>query len=146
MPKFLDPVNALAYQYNGKPGYLMSEEEYAAFQELLSNPHSANAVEKAETTLLPNEEGILTYTVPEDVEGTLLSVSLSADGFGLLSLSINSNEIYSERNSYARPSVSSVTPWDLNPGDVVVASVRNTSVFGQTNAYKIFLYLSLRPL
>ena len=144
MTKFLDGVDALGYRYNGNPGYLMSPEEYALFLSLIYDRNSANTIETASVELLPTEDGVLIYQIPEGYEGTLLALKVEADGFCKFDLTINTNSVFSGRNSYARPAVESNVQIDVKSLDSIEAKVTNISVFGQTNKYKIYLYLMLR--
>lgn len=144
--KFLDGVDALGYKYNGTPAYLMSAEQYALFLSHIYDTDASNFIETSTVELLPNEAGVLSYTIPVGIAGSLLSTKIDGNGFCAVDLSINSEVINSGRNSYARPAISFTEKIEVNSGDVLDAKVTNTSIFGQTNTYKIYLYLMLRQI
>lgn len=67
--KFLDGVDALGYKYNGTPAYLMSAEQYALFLSHIYDTDAANFIETSTVELLPNEAGVLSYTIPVGIAG-----------------------------------------------------------------------------
>jgi hypothetical protein len=100
----------------------------------------------SEVLLMPNEEGVLSYTIPADRRGTLLSVKVDADGYCEAGLRLNDELINSERNSHARPALKMTERFEVSSGDTLTVSIRNDSIRGKTNAYKIYIYLTLKQI
>jgi hypothetical protein len=140
MPKFLEPVNAVGYKYNGITGHLLSDQEYADVLGMVRENSTITNVFRQCQTLDPNEERDFIVEVPAGSSGVLAGIKVFADGFGEVNTSINAITIARDKNSYARPTISITDRFQVSAGDTVRVTVRNTSMFNQRNVYDIFVY------
>lgn len=140
MPKFLSPVDAVNYEFRGQPAYLLSEEEYTRFLEMITDWDSANTVFTEQLDLTAMTDDTITIDLTSYAQKRLLRVMIDADGLGRAEILSGANIIGSVRNSQTSWGLDFKQPIYLTDNTLTV-KVANRSIFGNANSYRVYVYL-----
>lgn len=140
MPKSLAAMDAVNYKFRGQPAYLLSEEEYARFLEMITDWDSATTLFTETLDLAAMTEDTITIDLTAYTEKRLLRVMIDADGLGRTEILSGADMIGSMRNSQTSWGMELNQPIYLTDNTLTV-KVANRSIFGNANSYRVYVYL-----